>query len=348
MKTRDAIHCLVWLEWPERCFRVDAKALSFLKSLLPRGATLVRARSEASFLRALPQATHVITWHFSTAWYARAPKLRVLATPSAGRELIAWRDAPEHVTVHFGGFHGPIIAESVTGFILAWAHGFFHPGLRDKGKGIRDKGEKEPLTPYPLPLTPQKWWPRVAISDSCFNVAGTRAVIVGYGKIGKAIGKNLEALGVEVVGFGRSAVYVSEGLSAETPNPYTLTPNPYTLIPSFKPDWLILALPSDTGTDHFLNRRLIAKLPRRCVVVNIGRGNAVDEAALVDALTKKRLAGAYLDVFQGEPGMGTGPTILGTVPGNLPANLVKMPHSSAFCDNYLQMCFQELKHDGLI
>ncbi len=340
MKTRGAINCLVWLEWPERCFRVDAKALSFLKSLLPRGAELVRARSEASFLRSLPQATHVITWHFSKDWYVRAKNLRVLATPSAGRELIAWRDAPEHVTVHFGGFHGPIIAESVTGFIIAWAHGFFHPSLSPTPQSLTNNSQ--------LTTNPSKWWPRVAISDSCFNVAGTRAVIVGYGKIGKAIGKNLEALGVEVVGFGRSAVYVSEGLSAETPNPYTLTPNPYTLIPSFKPDWLILALPSDTGTDHFLNRRLIAKLPRRCVVVNIGRGNAVDEAALVDALTKKRLAGAYLDVFQGEPGMGTGPTILGTVPGNLPANLVKMPHSSAFCDNYLQMCFQELKHDGLI
>ncbi len=351
---RGGIVCLVWLEWPEKCFRVDAEALRALKGFLPRGATVTRARSERAFLRALPRATHVITWHFKADWYQRAKNLRVLATPGAGRELVAWREAPKNVTVHFGGFHGAIISETVAGFVLAWAHGFFHPALR-----AADAAD----------LAWRENWPRARMSEIGGCVAGTRAVIVGYGKIGKAIGAKLSALGVEVIGFGRKTFFFNNQIREYNRKSINRK------IENYNPDWLILALPSDTGTDSFLNRKLLEKLPRRAVVINIGRGNAVDEAALLAALRAKRIAGAYLDVFANEPGpLGGGriggrripasedgrlkssllstleasPPILGTPPSKLPENLVKMPHSSAFCRDYLKMCFKELKDDGLV
>lgn len=307
---------LIWLEWPEKCFRIDTEALRFLRSHLPRSSRIVRARTEAAFLKSLPKATHVITWHFNKEWYDLAPRLKVLATPGAGRELVAWADAPEAVRVHFGGFHGAIIAESVVGFMFAWAHGFFRPELG----------------------TSRAWaksWPRALLGDKCSLVAGSKAVIAGYGRIGRAIGAKLEALGVEVEGFSRKNIAAL---------PRSLK----------KADWLVLALPSDTGTDGFLDTKLIAKLPPRCVVVNIGRGNAVDEAALLDALRRGRLAGAYLDVFHNEPGplnkVGSASKggILAAPRSKLPSNLVCMPHSSAFCGEYLKMCFKELIDDGLV
>lgn len=307
---------LVWLEWPEKCFRVDAEALCFLGTLVPRGSEVVRARNERAFLRALPRATHAIVWSFKKEWYALAPRLKVLATPGAGRELVAWRDAPSNVKVHFGGFHGAIISETVVGFILAWAHGFFRPELRAASAPWRS------------------CWPRASIGGTCSLVAGTRAVVAGYGRIGRAIGSKLEALGVSVSGISRGNIADLEPLAREA-------------------DWFVMALPSDTGTDGFLSRRLISKLPRRCVVINIGRGNAVDEESLVDALRRGRIAGAYLDVFRGEPGplspegAGSG-GILGVAPADLPPNLVMTPHSSAFCTEYLAMCFKELKDEGLV
>ncbi|MBO7308562.1 MAG: D-2-hydroxyacid dehydrogenase, partial [Kiritimatiellae bacterium] len=66
----------------------------------------MRARSEGEFLKLLPKATHVITWHFNKDWYALAPNLKLVATPSAGRELVDYAAAPEGVTVHFGAYHG--------------------------------------------------------------------------------------------------------------------------------------------------------------------------------------------------------------------------------------------------
>jgi len=302
---------LVWLEWPEKCFRSDAEALRYLKGLVPRGSRVVRARSEADFLKKLPTATQAIVWHFKKEWFAQAPRLKVLATPGAGRELVTL-DVPKRVKLHFGHFHGAIMSETVAGFILAWARGFFRPELKKGG------------------------WPRTALSDKCRTVAGTKAVIVGYGRIGRAIGGKLEALGVSVTGFGRKNV-------KDLPKAVRTA------------DWLVLALPSDTGTDDFLNAALLRKLPRTCVVVNVGRGNAIDEEALVAALKSGRLAGAYLDVFKGEPGplqkivkKGKKAGILGTDPKKLPWNLVKTPHSSAFANDYIKRAFQELKDDGLL
>lgn len=294
---------LVWLEWPEECFRVDAKALRYLRSVTAKGDTVRRVASEAAFLRELPRATHAIVWEFKKEWFARAKRLQVLATPAAGRELVAWRDAPAHVKVHFGAFHGEIIAESVAAFCLAWARGFF--------------AVKPPI------------WPRANFGNVCYEVKGTRAVIAGYGRIGKAIGAKLGALGVEVKGFTRANAALLPR-AAKTA------------------DWFILALPSDTGTDDFLDAKLIAKLPRRCVVVNVGRGNAVDEAALKAALESGRIAGAYMDVFKGEPtALNQGALARGGLWEGC-RNLVAMPHCSAFSPHYIERCFRELKDEGLV
>lgn len=311
---------LVWLEWPERCFRVDGRALGVLREGARGGAKVVRVRSERAFLKALPGASVAIVWNFRREWYALARRLRLLATPGAGRELVAHGDTPPGVRVHFGGFHGQIMAESVAGFVLAWAHGFFRSEL--KAAGARPWRES---------------WPRVALGDKCSLLAGTKAVVAGYGRVGRAIGAKLEALGVSVEGFGRRNI---GGLAAAAKTA----------------DWFVMALPSDTGTDNFLDAKLIARLPRRCVVVNVGRGNAVDEEALLKALGSGRIAGAYLDVFKGEPGPLSAAAgapapaggILGHAPGELPENLVMMPHASAFCDEYLRLCFKELIDEGLV
>lgn len=299
---------LVWLAWPEDCFRATPADIRFLRTLVPAGARVVCVRTARAFLRALPRATHAFVWNFRPEWFARAPRLRLLATPAAGRELVP-TEAPPGVTVHFGGFHGRIISETVLAFVLAWSHGFF--------------------AKFAAPRIPG--WPRAEMSGVCRALAGTKAVIAGYGRIGRAIGARLEAAGVEVRGFGRRNL-------ADLPKAAKAA------------DWFILALPGDTGTTNFLDARRIAGLPRRCVVVNVGRGNAVDEPALFAALAEGRLAGAYLDVRAYEPNFGN----LGAPPrvrrdrAKKLQNLVLMPHSCAFYREYIQDFMKELKDEGLI
>ena len=319
---------LIWLEWPERCFRANDGDLKLFRSLVPNGSRVVRVKSERAFLKALPSATHAVVWHFKKEWFACATKLKVLATPAAGRELVAWRDAPKGVKVHFGSFHGPIISETVLGFLLAWTRGFFWKG----------------------PM-----WPREKLSEHCGDLEGTTAVIAGFGRIGRAIAARLEPFGVECFGItqhgiftlanfhaGHSTTDIRQGASAlKIPIPLL-----------HRADWFILALPSDTGTDDFFDARLIRRLPKKCVVVNVGRGNAVDEDALLAAIKEGRLAGAYLDVFKHEPtalNPKIGPRGKGLAAAkNVPWNLVRMPHACAFSSRYMKECFKELKSECLL
>ena len=296
----------------------------------------MRVKSECAFLRALPSATHAVVWHFKKEWFTLAPKLKVLATPAAGRELVAWRDVPKGVKVHFGSFHGPIISETVLGFLLAWTRGFFWKG----------------------PM-----WPREKLSEHCGDLEGTTAVIAGFGRIGRAIAARLEPFGVKCFGITRHGIFTLKNFHERRSTTDIRQKPSATLrlcasalkLPNSllrRADWFILALPSDTNTDDFLDARLIRRLPKKCVVVNVGRGNAVDENALLAAIKEGRLAGAYLDVFKHEPtalNPGIGPRGEGLAAARgVPWNLVRMPHACAFSSRYMKECFKELKTEGLL
>ena len=66
-------------------------------------------------------------------------------------------------------------------------------------------------------------------------------------------------------------------------------------------DAVVLCAPHTDETENILSAEMIALLKPNAVVVNIGRGQLVDEAALTDALVHKRILGAALDVFRKEP-----------------------------------------------
>src|SRR5262249_39313597 len=68
-------------------------------------------------------------------------------------------------------------------------------------------------------------------------------------------------------------------------------------------DFLVCAAPGGAGTRHLVNADVLTALGPKGYVVNIGRGTVVDTAALIDALRSKRIAGAGLDVLEGEPAL---------------------------------------------
>ena len=296
---------LIWLNWPERPFRLSASDMKLFIGLV-HGADVKAVRSERAFLRELPSATHAICWEFRREWFSLAPRLRVLATPGAGRELLpADSDLPEGVRKFHGEFHGAIMAETALAYMLAWCRGLYpaYDWQRGGGEG--------------------GLWQRVALGERCFTLAGTKAVILGYGRIGHAIGERLEALGVKVAGIRRRNV---GALHSEVEDA----------------DWLICVLPSDTGTDGIVDSRLLRRMKRSAVLVNIGRGNAVDEKALAAALRRRQIAAAFLDVFRKEPLTGDSP-LAADLPG-----LFRFPHSSAFSPDYLARFFRELAVRGAL
>ena len=86
-------------------------------------------------------------------------------------------------------------------------------------------------------------------------------------------------------------------------------------------DLLFMAVPETKETINLLNAERLALLPETSYVINVGRGSAIDEAAIKDALENGRLAGAALDVFATEPLPQDSP-LYGT------KNLIITPHCS--------------------
>ncbi len=137
--------------------------------------------------------------------------------------------------------------------------------------------------------------------------SGKRMGILGMGDIGRRIAKRGEAFNMKIGYHNRRAV---EGVG------YAYFGSPLAL--AAWSDVLIIVLPGGTATHHMVGTEELNALGPEGFLVNVGRGSVVDHDALVAALVEGRLAGAGLDVFDGEPGV---PDALRPLP-----NVVLTPH----------------------
>jgi phosphoglycerate dehydrogenase-like enzyme len=137
-------------------------------------------------------------------------------------------------------------------------------------------------------------WRRTARAAQPPDLRGQRLLLIGAGPIAAHIGGVAGALGLEVAVVRRDATRVPAWARSAHP-PGALA----ALLPAT--DWLVVACPLTAETRRLIDARALALLPPRAHLVNVGRGEIVDEAALVEALRSGRVAGAYLDVFEREP-----------------------------------------------
>jgi D-3-phosphoglycerate dehydrogenase len=146
------------------------------------------------------------------------------------------------------------------------------------------------------------------------RLTGLALGVVGYGRIGSALGRKARGIGLRVLAFdpGRPA----EELRAEGAEPTELDP----LLEVS--DFVSLHAPGG-GPGPLLDTRRIALMKKTACVVNVARGELVDEAALADALREGRLEGAALDVTEPEPPPDDSP--LRSAP-----NLILTPHAAWF------------------
>ncbi len=123
--------------------------------------------------------------------------------------------------------------------------------------------------------------------------------IVGMGNIGQAIARRARGFDMRIVyhNRGRLPVELERALDARRLELDELLA---------QSDHVCLALPYSAQTHHLVDARRLALMKRTAILVNIGRGGLVDDAALVEALQARRIAGAGLDVFEGEPRLHPG------------------------------------------
>lgn len=255
----------------------------------------------------LPDAGAALVWAFPSSWNDMAPRLELVSTPAAGREWIHARER-DGLRICFGSFHGELMAETVVGMMLAFARGI-KDSLDRRGEG----------------------WPRLEIGAGMRPLRGSHAVVLGFGHIGKWIGRLLKPFGVRLTGVNRRDI--ARPAYFDDRDRVLPASELDALLP--EAEHLILALPGGSATDNVVDARRLALLRPDACLYNVGRGNSVDLDALAAALDAGRLRGAGLDVFPAEP-----------LPEDAPvrrcSRALLMPHVSAFAPNYLDLYLDEL------
>lgn len=161
----------------------------------------------------------------------------------------------------------------------------------------------------------ERRWDPARMAEFPRDLVGQTALIFGLGSIGSEIARLARALGLKVIGIRRSPQRPGDPVDELHP-PQKLAE----LLP--RADWLIIASPLTAETRGLVNADLLARLPRGAHIINIGRGEIIDEAAMIEALRAGQLGGAYLDVFEKEPLPAESPL------WDLPKVIIS-PHNSA-------------------
>jgi glyoxylate/hydroxypyruvate reductase len=212
-------------------------------------------------------------WLDPAGMAAHAPQLRWIQATSAGIGGFMRRtglDGSGLAVTTAGGIHAVPLAE----FALTGALYFT--------KGVPDLRQRQQA----------RHWERYTTRQ----LGGQRALVVGLGGIGRQVTASFAALGVQVWGLGRDGGRYDgiDGLTRVIGKNQLDDALPGT-------DVLVLCCPLTPQTEGLIGRDQLALLPPHAVLVNISRGQVVDQDALIDALTAGRLGGACLDVFTPEP-----------------------------------------------
>lgn len=252
------------------------------------------ATSEEELGHIIPNARILLGWDFRAGALQRvwsgAKRLEWVHWAGAGVDAVLFpglRDSDVVLTNARGVFDRPI-AEYVLGLVLCLA--------KDFPQTVRSQQEK-------------RWDFRHAET-----IAGRTALLVGVGNIGRAIGAMLRSAGMDLIGIGRTA---------RAGDPVFGAVHPLEKLDSLlgSADYVINITPSTPDTRGLFSAHRFQRMQAGARFINVGRGDAVDERALAEALTGGRIAGAALDVFAEEP-----------LPGSSPLwaldNLIVSPHMS--------------------
>ena len=136
------------------------------------------------------------------------------------------------------------------------------------------------------------WGPSETLGE---KLQGKKVGIVGMGRIGSAVAKRLNIIGMEINYHNRT----KHNKKIETQFKAKYWSNLDQMIS--KMDIISIHCPFTAETFHLLSKKRIRLLKKNCIVINTSRGEIIDEQALADSLFKKKIGGAGLDVFEHEP-----------------------------------------------
>jgi lactate dehydrogenase-like 2-hydroxyacid dehydrogenase len=209
--------------------------------------------------------------HFpcDAAFMQRLPKLEIVANFGVGYDSVdaKWAGAHGIIVTNTPDVLNEEVADTAVGLLLMTVR-----ELPQSERYLRAGKWLE--KPYPLSAT---------LRDRTIGM-------VGMGRIGKAIAKRLEGFGLPIVYHAR---HPAEGV------PWKHYPDLVAMARDV--DVIIVIVPGGAGTKNLINAEVLKALGPNGVLINMARGSAVDEPALIEALRNKTIKSAGLDVYADEP-----------------------------------------------
>ena len=242
------------------------------------GVTLARTRDPASLAAALAEAEILVT---SNRIYTAEPaavirehgkNLRWIQFSTSGIDKAMASGLPSGVTVtNAAGLRAFAVAEHAIALML------------DLVRQVRATEQARA----------DDFWCRDVVTPSMDNLSGKHLVLVGLGAIGQEIARKAKAFDMQVTGISRAAEPIA--------HIDRIRPRGELQAAAAEADILLLSVNHDETTDKIVSRAVIQAMKPSAYLVNIARGQLVDEPALVEALAAGKIAGAGLDVTMTEP-----------------------------------------------
>ena len=266
-----------------------------------------RARAEAMAMCANASVLVALAHEVTDELVAAMPKLEWIFSLSTGVDhLWTLKSLRPEVRVTNGrGIHGPQMAELAFLFMIGLA--------RDYPRMVANRRERE-------------WqrWPQPVL-------VGKTAVILGIGTISEDVARRCKAFDMRVVGVSNAR--------AESPGFDLVLPRSRLLEAAAMADFLIVLVPLDATTRHMIDARVFAAMKESAFLINLARGDVIDEAAMIKALRDGSIAGAGLDVFSVEPPVPDNP--LWDMP-----NVMMSPRIGGMSDIYADQIFPVVEHNA--
>jgi phosphoglycerate dehydrogenase-like enzyme len=218
-----------------------------------------------------------ISWSLRGEQIKAARKLRwIHSTAAAVHQLMTPELRASNIVVtNARDVHGPVVAEHAIALAFALAK----------------------RLPQAVKHQQQKHWAQHDLWNAQprpRELSGATMTIIGMGGIGRPLAKLAQSVGMRVLGVREHPELGTD--AADAAHDFEQLG-----LALCEADFVVLAVPVTPKTHHLMNAQRLAQLKPDAYLINVGRGVLIDEDALVDALSKKRFAGAALDVTMEEP-----------------------------------------------
>lgn len=249
---------------------VENRHLDLIRAVDPRVRVASTTDGERAQLLA-DRAEVIVAWQIPEPVMKRAQRLKWIHTVAAGVDNLLYPAVVEGrvMLTSSVGIHTVVLPEYVMALVLAFAKRL-HRAIRNQAA--------------------HRWDRTAALGE---ELDGKTLGILGLGAIGRALAARAAVFGMRVVGTKRTPERV---LHVEEVYPPERTDEVLR-----QSDYVAVILPLTPATRGLIDARALSVMKRTAVLINVGRGAVVNEAALVEALRAKMIAGAGLDVFEREP-----------------------------------------------